>query len=200
MDFAIPIQTANELTYLFGTASSASKELDLKIVSLSQSYAVKLTRSDFNVLCSDQSILSKEDYLEISFRALTSNDADTQKEVRDGMLIWQYDALGIQEFIDLGSVPLQASNLTLQEFISQLLRSNAELNSSKQGSLDKISQLQQDRDLVLSKYANLVKEKEINDAVVMKKFKDLLNSKKKKIKHLMEEKNTQSQLTYQSQL
>ncbi|KAJ3322930.1 hypothetical protein HDV06_002589 [Boothiomyces sp. JEL0866] len=200
MNFAIPLQTASELTYVFGISNKTSKELDIKIVSLAGAYQVKLTASDFSVLCESQSILSTEDFYEVSFRALTCNDPDTQKLIEDETLVWQYDALGIQEFINLGAVPLQKCRMTMQEFISELLISNAELNTTKQTFLSKIAELTQDRDLALSKYSNLVKEKEISDSIIMKKFKDLLNSKKRKIKNLMEEKNTQSQMNMHSQM
>jgi hypothetical protein len=87
--------------------------------------------------------------------------------------------------LNLGKLELQkVFDKTFMSIIKEMAASVNTLQSKEKEYEDQIKKLKQGRDHVLQKYETFVKEKELADTIIFKKFADVLNEKKRKIKEL----------------
>jgi hypothetical protein len=87
--------------------------------------------------------------------------------------------------LNLGKLELQkVFDKTFMSIIKDMAASMNALQTKEKEYEDQIKKLKQGRDHVLQKYESFVKEKEMADTIIFKKFADVLNEKKRKIKEL----------------
>ena len=129
--------------------------------------------------------LSVSEYIKMTAKGLREN-CELVKEKSTIVVKWFKSLQESTLKSLLGSIELDLDpSVSTAEIISKLVTANEGWTNKIQTMRDEAKILMKERDDVLSKFNEFVAEKERSDALIFKKFALLLNTKKQKIRTLM---------------
>ncbi|KAI8894940.1 hypothetical protein BC833DRAFT_603074 [Globomyces pollinis-pini] len=195
-NFTIKCTTDSDVFYIHSTWISNPEDenmpiVDFQVLNITSNRSYSNTFTNAALMNLKPSSLNKELFLSNTFLAFTKNEAgfvEVSESTESNISItwFYYPVANIK--IPLGTMEFTChSHYQLDTFLDQILskQRNAEVVLAE--TEQQLHQSKTSFDSLIIKYEDLVQQKELKELQDYKKFKDVLNSKKFKIKQILEE-------------